>query len=155
MRATNKRRFGPTASTISRIALTLVGTLAIAACARHDVKPAFRSGVFIDDRGISVPLPPPSLTDAPKQSVDVAVDIDVDDDLPGGTELTLVDNEGEAERTVVLDDELSITLEGLEIDLTSNCLELWLTDGDRESERALFHATIADDDQTIETMPGC
>lgn len=150
MRATNKRRTG----TISRIALALVGTLALSACARHDVRPAFRSGVFIDGRGISVPLPPPSLFEAPKQSVDVDVEVD-GEDLPGGTELTIVDNEGDAERTVVLDDEASVTLEGLEIDLTSNCLELWLTDGDRESDHALFQATIGEDDQTVETQQGC
>ena len=151
MRATTKRR---TVTTISRIALALVGTLAFAACARHEVRPAFRSGVFIDDRGISVPLPPPSLFEAPKQSVDVDVEVD-GEDLPVGTELTLLDNEGEAERTIVLDDESSVILEGLEIDLTANCLELWLTDGDRESEHVLFQATIGDDDQTVETQQGC
>ena len=151
MRATNKRRTG---TTISRIALALVGTLAFAACAQHDVRPAFRSGVFIDDRGISVPLPPPSLFEAPKQSVDVDVEVD-GEDLPAGTELTIVDNEGDAERTIIIDDEESITLEGLEIDLTSNCLELWLTDGDRESDHALFQATIGEDDQTVETQQGC
>ena len=153
MRAKTDRYSGPSFSALSRIALVLAGAVVLAACARHEVRPAFRQGVFIDDRGISVPLPPPSLFEAPKQSVDIDVEVE-GDELPVGTELTVVDNDGDAEQTVILDGELAVKLEGLEIDLTANCLELWLTDGDRESDHALFHAEIADD-QTIETKPGC
>jgi len=118
----------------------------------------FQRSLTIDGRGISVPLPPPSLYDAPKQSVDVVVMLDGEGDLSPGSELHIVDNEGELSHMVELDDASSgqsQTIEGLAVDLTLNCLELWLVDGDYESEHALYRAQIADDGQSIETVAGC
>ena len=130
--------------------------LLIAACAQATGEPAFRRSVFIGDRGISVPLPPPSLFEAPKQRVDIEVEVQGDGSLPAGTELRIVDNEGEAETALMLaGDETEALAVGIEIDLTMNCLEVWLVEGDREGEHALFTASIDTDGQTVLTTPGC
>ena len=62
------------------------------------------------------------------------------------------------------------TIANLPVDLTANCLELWLVAPDgREGPRALVHAEIvlvpdgegdvedddADDDEIVVTVPGC
>lgn len=155
--STHVRRRGTTSACI---ALAMAGVLGGGgACARHDADPAFRSSVAIGDRGISVPLPPPSLFDVPKQSVDVVVEIQGDGELAPGVELRLVDNDGALDESLVLDDVVvapeGLVLEGLPIDLTQNCLELWLTDGEIEGAHTLYHATIGADGRTVETVSGC
>ena len=151
-----------------RVQGRIIGTACIAlvvmavaggACARHDADPVFRRSVAIGDRGISVPLPPPSLFDVPKQSVDIVVEIHGDGELGPGVELRLVDNDGDLDETLPLETILvapaDLVLEGLPIDLTQNCLELWLTDGEVEGAHTLYHATIGVDGQSVETVSGC
>lgn len=147
--------WGRLSMSMSRAALALVA-LAVVACATHEPRPAFRRGVLIDDRGISVPLPPPSLIDAPK------VDVEVEGSLPGadaltlGTVIHLDDIEGDARVTADIDvTTAAFAIDDVTIDLTANCLELWLEAPDgRESERTLVHAEIDGDDGVV-TVPGC
>ncbi|HET6582216.1 MAG TPA: hypothetical protein VFG69_02190 [Nannocystaceae bacterium] len=142
-----------------------------AACARHEAGAAFRRTVFIGDRGISVPLPPPSLIDAPKQEVDVHADALGDDPVLAGTVAHVEDAMGEGvDQLELAADAQQFVIEALPVDLTANCLELWLVAPDgRESAHALVHAEIAlvpdgegdvadDDDASDElvvTVPGC
>lgn len=138
------------------IAAALGAVALTAACARHEVDPVFRRSVSIGDRGISVPLPPPSLFEAPKQSVDVHVEIEGQGRLVAGVELNVIDLNGELEETVVLTDaEETTTLEGVTLDLTDNCLEFWLVDGEAQSERTQYRGTIAADGQSVQTVAGC
>lgn len=128
----------------------------LTACVAHEPRAAFRRGVFVDDRGISVPLPPPSLADQPNQDVDVEGTVPGEDPLAPGTILHIEDLEGDASTQVEVDiDGEAFRIEGLPIDLTANCLELWLEAADgRESARVQLHAEIVGDDE-IETVLGC
>jgi len=143
--------------------LVVAGVLLASACARHDAEPAFRRSVSIGDRGISVPLPPPSLTAEPVQDVDVEAHAVGDDPVLAGTMVHVEDvmGEGVAELELAADVE-QFVVEELRVDLRANCLELWLVAPDgRESEHVLVHAEIvADDDdedelESVATIPGC
>jgi hypothetical protein len=137
--------------------ITAAAVLAVlAACTVHEPRPAFRRGVFIDDRGISVPLPPPSLADAPKQDVDVEGQLPGEDPLEPGTILHIEDLDGtSATQTEVDVAHEGFIVEAFYIDLTANCLELWLETPDgRESERVQVHAVIVGE-QEIRTEAGC
>lgn len=128
----------------------------LAGCASHEPRAAFRRGVLVDDRGISIPLPPPSLVDEPVQDVDIRGTAPGEDELVAGTRIHVEDLEGGAELSVELDVKTaSFELRGLTIDVTANCLELWLESADgRESERTHVR-TVVVDATTIETQPGC
>lgn len=137
--------------------------LLLGACAHHEAEPAFRRTVFIGDRGISVPLPPPSLTAEPEQDVDVDAQALGEDPVLAGTMAHVEDvvGGGTAELELTADAQ-HFTIEGLPVDLTDNCLELWLVAPDgREGDRILVHAVIvADDDdedtlESISTVSGC
>lgn len=136
------------------IAIALMGLLG--ACAVHQPRTVFRAGVFIDERGISVPLPPPSLTDAPKQDVEVEGQVTGDEAIPEGTVVHVVDNVGGSESKAVLEPGASRFVADLFVDLQDNCLEVWLEtpDGRASAEPALFHTAITDDDE-IAVAPGC
>jgi hypothetical protein len=140
---------------MSRALLALV-VLGQVACVAHEPRPAFRRGVLIDDRGISVPLPPPSLIDAPKVDVEVHGSLPGADELSAGTVIHLDDLDGEARVTADVDpSKASFVLADVAIDLTANCLELWLEAPDgRESDRTMVHAAIAEDG-TVVTVAGC
>lgn len=128
------------------IAVGLVAALGWAGCASHEARPAFRRGVLIDDRGISVPLPPPSLVDHPKVEVAIAGSVPGEDELVPGTQVHVEDLDGSARASAPVDMAAeSFALEGLAIDLTANCLELWLEAPDgRESDRTHVHAAIVE-----------
>jgi len=135
--------------------LLVLGTLVLG-CARHDAAPAFRRALLIDDRGISVPLPPPSLVDEPVQEVDVDAQSMGEDRILAGTVAHVVDVLGDATLQVELDaDAEHFELQGLIVDLRENCLELWLVAPDgRESSHVFVHASIASETE-IETVVGC
>lgn len=139
------------------IATTLLLMLlgATAACAVHEPRPAFRARVFIGDRGISVPLPPPSLTDAPQQDVEVDGQLMGEAEIVEGTTVHVVDNvEGGRASVVVEANATGFTAE-LFVDLQDNCLELWVEAPDgRESDRALFHTEVTPDDDIV-VFEGC
>ncbi|MEM7160163.1 MAG: hypothetical protein AAF799_45415 [Myxococcota bacterium] len=110
------------------------------------MEPAFRASVLIDDRGISIPLPPPSLHAEPTQEVEVEGEVVGLDELGQEFVVRLVDTVGGAEIDVTLPPGTStFVAEGLQIDLTSNCIEVWLVDdeGD-EGEHRSFQASIAE-----------
>jgi hypothetical protein len=136
------------------LALTLLATAS--ACAFPDPVPAFRRSVFIDDRGISVPLPPPSFFDFPLQTVDVDGTTDGHDQIAAGTKLFVEDTDGDAYKQIDLGaDATTFEVDGIAIDLTMNCLEVWMQAPDgRLSGRARFHVEIVDR-TTIETVEGC
>jgi hypothetical protein len=141
----------------------LAGLLLAGACAPHEAEPAFRRTVFIDDRGISVPLPPPSLVDAPQQDVDVDAQALGEDPVLAGTMAHVEDMMGDGTAELELPEGAQhFTIEGLPVDLTDNCLELWLVAPDgREGEHVVVHAEIVPDDddedtlESIATKSGC
>ena len=124
----------------------------------------YDDGPQIGEHGISVPVPPPSLTSAPKQTVEVegelretmpptntTVRLDVYNlagDLLGGHNVL-----ANADGTFLFADANAVDL-----DLTNNCLEVWSESSDGESMHSFFVASIADDDQSITTkqfFSGC
>jgi hypothetical protein len=125
-------------------------------CVVHDPEPAFRASVFLGDRGISIPLPPPSLVDDPEQEVDVEGEVIGLDEAVDGLVVRIVDQSGGAELEVPLTEGSTFRAEGLPIDLSDNCIELWLVDADgREGERAQYQALIDESGQSIEVSEGC
>ncbi len=142
------------------IAVGLVAVLGSVGCASHEARPAFRRGVLIDDRGISVPLPPPSLVDHPKVEVAIAGSVPGEDELVSGTQVHLEDLDGAARASAPVDDAAeAFVFEGVTIDLTANCLELWLEAPDgRESDRTHVHAAIVEVDggaPEVHAVLGC
>lgn len=139
--------------TASRI---LVGALVLAACTTHDVRPAFRRSLGIDDRGISVPLPPPSLLDAPKQDVDVAGYSHGPDEIVAGTVVHVEDTTGTAVGELELAaGQRDFVVEGLAVDLRDVCLELWLVAPDGAESEHLFVSAEITAEQAIVTSIGC
>jgi hypothetical protein len=140
--------------TVGAVLSLLAGGLLVA-CGVHEAKPSFRSSVWIGDRGISVPLPPPSFFEAPHQEVEVAGEVQHGNDLASGTQVHIVDNEGETEIQVPLPDGESTFVATFELDLSNNCLEVWLVAPDgSESERSLYSTRIVAADE-IEVVEGC
>ena len=135
----------------------VLATLCLGGCVSHSPEPAFRAAVLIDDRGISIPLPPPSLVDEPEQDVDVDGEVIGLPDDPTGLMVRIVDSAGGAELEVPLaDGAATFHGEGLAIDLSDNCIELWLVDADgHEGERAQYRAIIDASGQSIEVAEGC
>jgi hypothetical protein len=138
---------------IAALALLVVGS---SACATHDASPAFRRSVFVDDRGISVPLPPPSYYEVPEQEVDLHGVTEGSDPIVEGTTLHAEDIDGQAAGEVVLAaGATDFTVEGLDIDLRTHCFEIWLETPDgRETTHAFVRAHITGP-KTLETTPGC
>lgn len=133
-------------------------TLPLGACVSHDPEPAFRASVLIDDRGISIPLPPPSLVDEPEQEVDVEGEvIGLHEEAAAGLTVRIVDSMGGSELDVPLEDGSSAFRgEGLAIDLRDNCIELWLVGADgREGERAQYQAVIDESGTAVAVIEGC
>lgn len=136
--------------------IATIALLASAGCAQHDTKPAFQSSLRIADRGISIPLPPPSLLEEPNQAVDIEGEVVGDDRLSTAATAHVVDLQGGEEVTVdVAAGADSFVAQGLPVDLTDNCLELWLQTDDAESEHAFYSATVAADGETIVVTPDC
>lgn len=134
----------------------VLSSLALGACVAHDPEPAFRASVLIDDRGISIPLPPPSLVDEPEQEVDVEGEVINLGAGHDGLVVRIADQTGGAELDVPLDGSNAFHAEGLAIDLSDNCIELWLVDADgREGEHARYQALIDASGESIEVSEGC
>jgi len=133
------------------VALALTILVGAAACATYEAKPAFRRGLAFGDRGISVPLPPPSLVEA-----EVEGTTEGKDPVVAGTKLHIEDIEGTAYAEVTLDaGETSFTVVDLEIRIDHHCFEAWLETPDgRESEHFFIHGVLVDAD-TFETVEGC
>jgi hypothetical protein len=122
----------------------VLSVLGLGACVAHDAEPAFRASVRVDERGISIPLPPPSLADEPEQEVDVEGEVVGLSESATGLMVRVMDTAGGAELDVPLTaGEATFHGQGLAIDLSDNCIELWLVDADgREGEHAQYQAII-------------
>ena len=139
---------------ISRVSLfsVVVGVLS-AGCNDPAPVQAHRSAVLIGDRGISIPLPPPSVLQAPQQEVEVHGELATAGGLTGEAEVRIVDVEG--------GDEASVPVEGgtftavLEVDLSAACLEAWVVDGDGSEGERRFYSTRIEADETIRVLEGC
>ncbi|MEZ4383411.1 MAG: hypothetical protein R3A79_18925 [Nannocystaceae bacterium] len=105
-----------------------------------------------DILGISVPIPPPSLTLAPVQAVDIDGDLGLADPVPE-TLVYLYEHRSDKGYFVFADDAGAFTFNELELDLSNNCMQVWFEepgeDGQR-SEDGFLRATIAADDQSVE-----
>ena len=136
--------------------IATIALLAFAGCAQHESRPAFRTSLRISDRGISIPLPPPSLLEEPNQAVDVEGEIVGEDALSTAAVAHVMDLQGgEALSVDVPAGADSFVAQGLPVDLTDNCLELWLSTDDGDSEHAFYSATVAEDGATIVVSPDC
>lgn len=113
-----------------------------------------------DLHGISVPIPPPSLTAAPIQHVDVEGALASDMPTPG-TLVYLYENRTSRGYFVVADDAGVFVLRDVLLDLTDNCMEVWSKEPGaegQESQHTAFKASIAADDQSVdveEWKSGC
>lgn len=131
----------------------LAGTLlALAACNATIITRT--DGPFIDEHGISVPVPPPSLTAAPVQFVEVTGTLGVS--APKAmTQAFLFEGTTGRGYFVYAESNGAFLFKGVEMDLTDNCVEIWFeepgTEG-RKSEHSFFVADIDADDQTVVTM---
>lgn len=130
--------------------------ITLGACAVHEAEPVFRARAFIGDRGISIPLPPPSLISEPKQQVDVQGEVLERGDGNEDLSVHLLDGVGGAQAEVPLTAEATFHAHALSLDLSDHCLELWVEDSaGAQGERLLFQAVIADDEQTVTVVEGC
>jgi hypothetical protein len=145
------------ASTWTRTVGALVVSCGLAlACAAHPGEPVMRSGIFIPERGIAVPVPPPSLTSEPEVDADICGEI-VEIGFDDGTEVHLYDSESGYEADVPAisegypfeDTAHDFCFEGVPVDLTANCLEFW-TD---EIEPVRYRLVI--DGETVGVREGC
>lgn len=124
-------------------------------CAVHEPVAAFRSTVFIDDRGISVPLPPPSLTAAPVQEVEVEGEIGDADAIETGAVVHAREVNTGVEVVVELEADASGFVASLELDLSDSCLELWVEQPNgRDGAPRTYSTSITVDDE-IEVVEGC
>ncbi len=135
-----------------RIAPLLLMALLGSACNDHQPVQAFRSAVLIGDRGISIPLPPPSVLQAPQQEVDVQGS--VEGDFTPGAEVRLIDNEG-GDETVALVEAGGVFSASLEVDLTNSCIEAWAIDPEGGAGDRRFFSTRVEADESILVVEGC
>ncbi len=141
-------------SAFSALLLLAVGA---SACGVHEAEPAFRATVLIDGRGISIPLPPPSLVDEPEQEVEVEGEVV---GLQGGGDgliVRITDETGGADHEVPLaDGDPTFRVEGVQLDLTDNCLEVWLEDVDgNQGDRSAYQVVIEPDGESVSVVEGC
>lgn len=124
----------------------------------------YDDGPQIGEHGISVPVPPPSLTAAPVQKVDVEGDLNDPEPQPDAlVYLWVYTKNGEFLKgyTVPAEpDGTFVFVDDIELDLTDNCIEVWFEGKGfgEESMHSFFHAKIADDDQSVRTeqfFSGC
>lgn len=121
----------------------------------------YDDGPQIDKRGISVPVPPPSLWAAPVQQVTIEGKLGFSDPEPM-TVVFLQNAFTDQWPFVYADGDGSFRFEGVELDLTQNCLEVWSEEpgpyGDM-SLHSFFRASIDPDDPqqiiTEQFFSGC
>ena len=145
--------------------LALVTTLLAlgTACNAHPIG-GYDDGPQIDENGISVPVPPPSLWTAPVQQVEIEGQLGVTDPSPM-TLVYVLDTVNGGSRFVEADVDGGFRFEGfneLEIDVTQNCLEVWSEEPGAYGEMSIhsfFRVRIdADDEQRLITeqfFSGC
>ncbi len=132
--------------------LILAGLLALpalAACGPFGSPFVYAAPTF---HGISVPIPPPSLSAEPVQDVDIDGNTNLETPVPQ-TLIYLYEHRSDRGYFVFADDAGEFSFTEVELDLTNNCMQVWFEepgeDG-RTSEDGFYRANIADDDQTID-----
>jgi hypothetical protein len=123
--------------------------LGLAAC--NAVIVVSTDGPFIAETGISVPVPPPSLRAEPVQFVAVEGTIGIAEPVPG-TMVYMYEGTSERGYFVRADEAGGFVFEGVELDLTDNCVEVWHEEPGaygKKSSHSYFVAAIAEDDQTV------
>jgi len=150
-------RFDMPRTVRSAFSALLLLSLGASACVIHEAEPAFRATVLVDHRGISIPLPPPSLVDEPDQEVEVDGEVVGLQDGVTGLVVRITDSVGEADVEIPLaDGESTFHAEGVLLDLTDNCLEIWLRDADgREGDSRSYRAVIDPSDDSVSVVEGC
>ena len=113
-----------------------------------------------DFRGISVPIPPPSLTDEPV--VRVEIDGTLGTSMPiADTRVYLYEKTTARGYFVLADGDGDFILQDVLLDLRSNCMQVWAVEpgpGGEESQHTFFKASIAEDDVSVdfeEWKTGC
>jgi hypothetical protein len=116
-------------------------------------------GPQISQRGISVPVPPPSLTLMPVQRVDIEGEIDGNAEVEGTRVFLRETRRGVQGQYVLPEPDRTFFFEGVEVDLTDNCIEVWTEDTEAKSSlHSFFIASIDVDDQsvvTVQLLGGC
>ncbi len=127
-------------------------------CNSHPVG-NFDDGPQITARGISVPVPPPSLKLMPVQRVDIEGEIDSNAEVEGTRVFLRETRRGVQGQYVLPEQDRSFFFEGVEVDLTDNCIEVWTEDFEaKASLHSFFVASIDVDDQsvvTVQDLGGC
>ena len=127
----------------------------LGACAVHEPVPVVRSAIFVGDRGITVPLPPPSLTATPEQEVEVEGEIDGPTQLEAGTVVRVVDNRGSADVVYELSPDERTFSVTMRIDVTDSCLELWLETPKGQRSAPTLVSTRVVSQQDVAVVDGC
>lgn len=138
---------------LASLVILAIAATSLLGCNDPQPVQAFRSTVFIGDRGISIPLPPPSVLSAPQQEVDVDGSVEGMDLV--AAEVHLVDNLGGDQTVVPVEDDGTSFRATIEVDLTDSCLETWVVDGEGNEGQRRFFSTRVDEDDTITVLEGC
>lgn len=129
-------------------ALSLLGlSLAALGCNEHPVTQVLVAPLVT---GISIPIPPPSLSAEPVQRVDIA---GMAKDVEPDTVVYLYEHGSDRGYFVRADEVGDFLFVDVGLDLTNNCLQLWYAepgvDG-AESAYGIFVLMIGEDDQSVE-----
>lgn len=151
----------PTLTAAARVVALSLGMAFGKGCNDHPIG-NYDDGPQIAERGISVPVPPPSLTAAPRQQVNIEGELGISDPEPD-TVVSLWDryNDGIPGAFNLANPDGTFRLDGFELDLTMNCLEVWSKEPGpygKESVHSFFVASIDPDDQSVITkqfFSGC
>ena len=103
-------------------------------------------------RGISVPIPPPSLTAEPVQEVDIEGSTNLMNPVPQ-TLIYLYEHRTDQGYFVFADDTGDFSFTEVKLDLTNNCMQVWFEEPGEDgktSEDGFYQASIAEDDQSID-----
>lgn len=128
--------------------------LVLSGCVNHNPVPVFRSRIAIGDRGIFVPLPPPSFTENPVQNAILDGRVDAST-VVAGTRVVVQDLQGSADAELVLDEGQFSFEVPFEVDLRDNCVDVWLeTDEGLEGSHRFLRVQIVSETE-LETVLGC
>lgn len=139
-------------------AILVVALAALSAC--NSTLIVRTDGPYIGEHGISVPVPPPSLTAAPVQFVEVEGNLEIGTPEPK-TKVFLYEGTTARGYFVLASGDGEFVFKGVELDLGDNCLEIWYEEPGPyglASVHSFFFAYIGEDDQTVVTeqlMAGC
>ena len=135
----------------------LLSALALAGCAPFGAPFVYSAPTF---RGISVPIPPPSLAAEPVQDVDIEGSTNLMDPVPQ-TLVYLYEHRSDQGHFVFADDAGDFKFTEVALDLTNNCIQVWFEEPGEDgktSEDGFYQANIAEDDQSVdfeELQLGC